>query len=55
VDHGVPVVPARPLGITHACAASGPPNGVLPQRGVLPSHVKQPVPKRFAHLHLHGL
>ena len=49
VNHGVPVVPARSLGIAALAQPHRQPNGLRPERGLLPAHVEQPVPERFVH------
>src|ERR1700686_4235509 len=49
VNHGVPVVPARSLGIAALAQPHRQPNSLRPERGLLPAHVEQPVPERFVH------
>jgi hypothetical protein len=49
VNHGVPVVPARSLGIAALAQPHRQPNGLRPERGTLPAHIEQPVPERFVH------
>ncbi|HEX9358100.1 MAG TPA: hypothetical protein VF933_30325 [Streptosporangiaceae bacterium] len=49
VNDGVPVVLARSLGIAALAQPHGQPNGLCPERGLLPAHVEQPVPERFVH------
>jgi hypothetical protein len=49
VNDGVPVVPARSLGIAALAQPHGQPNGLCPERRLLPAHVEQPVPERFVH------
>ena len=54
MNHGVSVVPAGPLRIPALAQPQDQPNGLWPQRRVLPPHVQQPVPECFVHLHLQG-
>ena len=49
VNDGMPVVPTRSLRIAALAQPHGQPNGLCPERGLLPAHVEQPVPKRFVH------
>ena len=49
VNDGMPVVPTRSLGTAALTQPHGQPNGLGPERGLLPAHVEQPVPKRFVH------
>ena len=48
VNDGVPVIPARPLGIAALAQPPDQPNG-RSERGLLPAHVEQPIPERFVH------
>jgi hypothetical protein len=49
VNDGVPVIPARPLGIAVLAQPPDQPNGLRSKRGLLPAHVEQPIPERFVH------
>jgi len=49
VNDGVPVIPARPLGIAALAQPLDQPNGLRSERGLLPAHVEQPIPERFVH------
>jgi integrase len=49
LNDGVPVIPARPLGIAALAQPQGQPNGLRSERGLLPVHVEQPIPERFVH------
>jgi len=49
VNDGVPVIPARPLGIAALAQPLDQPDGLRSERGLLPAHVEQPIPERFMH------
>jgi hypothetical protein len=49
VNDGVPVIPARPLGIAALTQPLDQPDGLRSERGLLPAHVEQPIPERFVH------
>ena len=49
VNDSVPVIPARPLGITALAQPQDQPNGLRSERDLLPAHVEQPIPERFVH------
>ncbi|HXL90858.1 MAG TPA: hypothetical protein VN969_18070, partial [Streptosporangiaceae bacterium] len=49
VNDGVPVIPARPLGIAALAHPPDQPNGLRSERRLLPAQVEQPMSERFVH------